>query len=168
MRKVLTWIIIGMMLVTFPGIAEPGYEVLTQKEARIIIYFRHGFMLVDVREEDDYDEGHIPGAISIPEEEIGDRASEELPDRDQLILIYGCDDAQSQVAATALVKLGYTQVVYFGGFDVWEGLILSTEMEDDPFEAWEYGDPEDFYFDYYDEFDDYDEAEEYFYEHCGC
>ena len=73
--------------------------------------------------------------------------------------------------AEKLAALGYTQVLEFGGILTWQGEAISTEDEelilDDPFEAHEYGDPEDFYEDWGDNFDDYEEAEEYYYEHGG-
>ena len=167
MNKIISWIIIGLMLMAFPCTAERGYQVLTTEEAEHIIYLQHGYILLDVRTEDEYDEGHIPGAINIPIGDIKTLAPRELPNSGKTILVYCRDDKSSREAAKVLAGLGYTQVVEFGGIDSWDGEILSTDEEDDPFEAREYGDPEDFYYDYYDEFDDYDEAEEYYYEHGG-
>ena len=167
MNKWIAWILLGLMIMVFPGAAEQGYQQISQEDAARIIYLQRGYILLDVRTEDEYDEGHIPGAINIPNEEIGTDAIPELPDLDQLILVYCRTGRRSKQAAEKLASLGYTQVMEFGGIETWDGEIISTDAEDDPFEAREYADPEDFYYDFYDEFDDYDEAEEYYYEHGG-
>lgn len=167
MSKIISWILIGLMLMILPCTAEQGYQTITQEEAERIIYFERGYILLDVRTEDEYDEGHIPGAINIPNEEIGATAPDELPDTDQTILVYCRTGRRSREAAEKLARLGYSHVMDFGGIESWDGEIISTDAEDDPFEAREYADPEDFYYDFYDEFDDYEEAEEYYYEHGG-
>ena len=78
------------------------------------------FAIIDARTQEEYDEGHIPGAILIPEYEIADRAEKELPDKDQLILVYCRSGRRSKIAAEELVKLGYTNVKEFGGIIDWE------------------------------------------------
>ena len=113
---------------------------------------------------------YIPAAINIANEDIGTEELPELPDKDQMLLVYCRSGRRSKEAAEKLAALGYTQVLEFGGIMTWTGEVISTEEEewaDDPFEAHEYGDPEDFYEDYGDNFDDYEEAEEYYYEHGG-
>ena len=79
-----------------------------------------GYIIIDARTQEEYDGGHIPGAILIPEYEIADRAEKELPDKDQLILVYCRSGRRSKIAAEELVKLGYTNVKEFGGIIDWE------------------------------------------------
>ena len=88
-----------------------------------------GHVIVDVRRQDEYDAGHIPGAILIPNESIKTDRPEELPDLDQIILVYCRSGNRSKEAAQKLVELGYTNVYEFGGIDTWTGDIVS---ENDP------------------------------------
>ena len=79
-----------------------------------------GYIIIDARTQSEYDEGHIPGAILIPEYEIADRAEKELSDKDRLILVYCRSGRRSKIAAEELVKLGYTNIKEFGGIIDWE------------------------------------------------
>ena len=88
--------------------------------AKALMDSESGYIILDVREQYEYDEGHIPGAILIPYGEIADRAEKELPDKDQLILVYCRSGRRSKIAAEELVKLGYTNVKEFGGIIDWE------------------------------------------------
>jgi len=72
-----------------------------------------------VREQDEYDSGHIPGAILIPYTEIENKAEEMIPDKDELILVYCRSGRRSKIAAESLIKLGYTNVKEFGGIIDW-------------------------------------------------
>ena len=162
--------IVTMMLLSAIAYMESSYRQITQEEAAQIMKEEKGFIILDVRTEEEYDEGHIPGAINIDNEDIGTYELPELPDKDQMLLVYCRSGRRSKEAAEKLVALGYTQVLEFGGIITWPGDVISTEeeeWEDDPFGAYEYGDPEDFYYDYFDEFYDYEEAEDYYYEHGG-
>ena len=94
-----------------------GGEGLESKNG---VYILGGYIIIDAREQDEYDEGHIPGAILIPYGEIADRAEKELPDKDQLILVYCRSGRRSKIAAEELVKLSYTNVKEFGGIIDWE------------------------------------------------
>lgn len=171
MKRIITCVVLAALLLLPAGIAEQYYQQITQEEAQRILDEETDFILLDVRTEEEYDEGHIPGAINIANEDIGTDEIPELPDKDQLILVYCRSGRRSKEAAQKLAALGYTQVLEFGGILTWPGEVISTEEEelilDDPFEAHEYGDPEDFYEDWGDYFDDYEEAEEYYYEHGG-
>ena len=100
--------------------ASASYEQISGAEAKALMDSESGYIIIDVREQYEYDEGHIPGAILIPEYEIADRAEKELPDKDQLILIYCRSGRRSKIAAEELVKLGYTNVKEFGGIIDWE------------------------------------------------
>ena len=96
------------------------YEQISGAEAKALMDSESGCIIIDARTQEEYDEGHIPGAILIPEYEIADRAERELPDKDQLILVYCRSGRRSKIAAEALVKLGYTNVKEFGGIIDWE------------------------------------------------
>lgn len=171
MKKRILCALLAALLLTGAALAEPSWRQITQEEAARILDGRTDCILLDVRTEEEFDEGHIPGAINLPNEAIAAEAPPELPDRDQLILVYCRSGRRSQEAAEKLAALGYTQVLDFGGIQTWTGEIISTEEEElcenDPFEAAEFADPEDFYEEYRDEFDDYEEAEDYYYEHGG-
>ena len=96
------------------------YEQINGAEAKALMDSESGYIIIDARTQSEYDDGHIPGAILIPEYEIADRAEKELPDKDQLILVYCRSGRRSKIAAEELVKLGYTNVKEFGGIIDWE------------------------------------------------
>ena len=96
------------------------YQQISGAEAKALMDSESGYIIIDVRTQEEYDEGHIPGAILIPYDEIADRAEKELPDKDQLILVYCRSGRRSKIAAEELVKLGYTNVKEFGGIIDWE------------------------------------------------
>ena len=96
------------------------YEQVSGAEAKALMDSESGYIIIDARTQEEYDQGHIPGAIMIPEYEIADRAEKELPDKDQLILVYCRSGRRSKIAAEELVKLGYTNVKEFGGIIDWE------------------------------------------------
>ena len=96
------------------------YEQIDGAKAKELMDSESGYIIIDARTQEEYDEGHIPGAIMIPEYEIADRAENELPDKDQLILVYCRSGRRSKIAAEELVKLGYTNVKEFGGIIDWE------------------------------------------------
>ena len=96
------------------------YDQISGAEAKALMDSESGYIIIDARTQEEYDEGHIPGAILIPEYEIADRAENELPDKDQLILVYCRSGRRSKIAAEELVKLGYTNVKEFGGIIDWE------------------------------------------------
>ena len=96
------------------------YEQISGAEAKALMDSESGYVIIDARTQEEYDEGHIPGAILIPEYEIADRAEKELPDKNQLILVYCRSGRRSKIAAEELVKLGYTNVKEFGGIIDWE------------------------------------------------
>ena len=96
------------------------YEQISGAEAKALMDSESGYIIIDARTQEEYDQGHIPGAIMIPEYEIADRAEKELPNKDQLILVYCRSGRRSKIAAEELVKLGYTNVKEFGGIIDWE------------------------------------------------
>ena len=82
------------------------------------------YIILDVRTIAEYNEGHIPNAICIPNETIGNNTISELPDKEQLILIYCRSGNRSKQAAEKLKKLGYTNLIEFGGIIDWKGEII--------------------------------------------
>ena len=98
---------------------ENTYQQITPKEAKTIMDTESGYIIIDARTEEEFAEGHIENAILIPEYEIKDRAEEELPDKEQLILVYCRSGRRSKIASEELVKLGYTNVKEFGGIIDW-------------------------------------------------
>ena len=96
-----------------------GYVNITAEEAKQIMDSEEGYIILDVRTQEEYDGGHIPGAIVISHEEIAEKAEEALTDKDQLILVYCRSGRRSKLAAEALVELGYTNIKEFGGIIDW-------------------------------------------------
>ena len=84
-----------------------------------------GHVIVDVRREDEYAKGHIPGAILIPNESIGTEQPSELPDLDQIILVYCRSGRRSKEASQKLADIGYKNVYEFGGIIDWTGEIVT-------------------------------------------
>ena len=95
------------------------YEQITAEEAKKIMDSGEKHIILDTREQDEFDEGHIPGAILIPYTEIENKAEAMLPDKDKLILVYCRSGRRSKIAAESLSKLGYTNVKEFGGIIDW-------------------------------------------------
>lgn len=97
-----------------------GYKQISADEAKALMDSETDYVIIDARTQSEYDEGHIPGAILIPEYEITKRANSELPDKDMLILVYCRSGRRSKIAAEELVTLGYTNVMEFGGIIDWD------------------------------------------------
>ena len=95
------------------------YEQITAKQAKTIMDTETDYIIIDARTEEEFTEGHIENAILIPEYEIASRAEKELPDKEQLILVYCRSGRRSKIASEELVKLGYTNVKEFGGIIDW-------------------------------------------------
>ena len=143
MRK---WTIIPLVMITLfaCGCSENGtgggqvmdgdgmfqifqYKQISQDEAKEMMTKDDGHVIVDVRRQDEYDEGHIPGAILIPNESIEDTPPTELPDFDQIILVYCRSGRRSKEAAQKLADLGYSQVYEFGGIIDWTGDVVKSD-----------------------------------------
>ena len=95
------------------------YEQITAEEAKKIMNSGEEHIILDTREQDEFAEGHIPGAILIPYTEIENEAEAMLPDKDKLILVYCRSGRRSKIAAESLSKLGYTNIKEFGGIIDW-------------------------------------------------
>ena len=101
-----------------------GYKQITMSEAVKMMETEKKYIILDVRRADEYAEGHIPGAINIANEVISMQEIPELPDKSQLILVYCRSGRRSKEASEKLVKLGYTNIVEFGGINDWTGEIV--------------------------------------------
>ena len=123
MRKLILLFLAAMLLVgcgqANQNNREAVYMNITAQEAKQIMDSEEGYIILDTRTQAEYDEGHIPGAIVIPHDEITDRVEEELTDKDQLLLVYCRSGRRSKIAADALVELGYTNIKEFGGIIDW-------------------------------------------------
>ena len=95
------------------------YEQISAEDAKKLMDTESDYIIVDARTTEEFAEGHIPNAILIPEYEIADRTPSELPDKDQLILVYCRSGRRSKIASQALADLGYTNVKEFGGILDW-------------------------------------------------
>ena len=122
--KKLVFLLLAVMLLTACGQDKENnqgavYVNITAEEAKQIMDTEEGYVILDVRTKEEYDQGHIPGAIVISHEEIAEKAEEVLTDKDQLILVYCRSGRRSKLAAEALVELGYTNIKEFGGIIDW-------------------------------------------------
>ena len=119
MRKQIYALLLALVLLLTACAQAASYEQITQEEAKQIMDTTNGYILLDTRTREEYDQSHIPGALLIPHTEIADRAEEELPDKDQLILVYCRSGNRSKQASEVLAELGYTNVKEFGGIHTW-------------------------------------------------
>ena len=103
------------------------YTQITQAEAKEMMAREDGHVVVDVRRQDEYDAGHIPGAILIPNEDIITTPPPALPDKTRVILIYCRSGRRSKEAAQKLADMGYINVYEFGGIITWDGEITTPE-----------------------------------------
>ena len=99
------------------------YRSITMDDAVTMMAQETGYIILDVRRPDEFAAGHIPNAINVPNESIGTDEIPELPNKDQLIMVYCRSGRRSKEASAKLVKLGYTNIVEFGGILDWKGEI---------------------------------------------
>ena len=102
-----------------------SYRQIDAYEAASMMTEEENYIILDVRAQAEFEAAHIPGAICIPNESISDQPIERLPDKDQLILVYCRSGNRSKQASEKLVKMGYTNVVEFGGISSWPGETVS-------------------------------------------
>ncbi len=122
--KKLIFILLAMMVLTACGQdketkQEAVYVNITAEQAKEIMDSQEGYIILDTRTHEEYDDSHIPGAILIPHDEIKEKAETVLTDKDQLILVYCRSGRRSKLAAEDLVRLGYTNIKEFGGIIDW-------------------------------------------------
>ena len=116
--------------VSTTAIHSISYRQISQEEAKEMMNREDGHIVVDVRRKDEYDEGHLPDAILIPNETIDKTRPKELPDLDQIILIYCRSGRRSKEASEKLAEMGYTNVYEFGGIITWTGETVRTIAPD--------------------------------------
>ena len=128
MKKIIPFLMALLLLAGCGAQSEEStYRQVNAEEAATMMEEESGYIILDVRTAQEYSEKHIPGAINIPNETIGTEDIPELPDKEQLILIYCRSGNRSKQASEKLVKLGYTNIVEFGGINDWTGETVSGE-----------------------------------------
>ena len=126
MKKLIPILLSALMLTGCAGTSNHQtntYRSITMDEAVTMMAQETGYIILDVRRPDEYAAGHIPNAINVPNESIGTDEIPELPDKNQLIMVYCRSGRRSKEASEKLVKLGYTNIVEFGGILDWKGEI---------------------------------------------
>ena len=123
-RKIINTMLLLPAVLLLAGCAQQQsqqavYENITAQEAKHIMDTQTGYVILDVRTQEEYDERHIPGAILIPDYEIKEKAEQILQDKDQLILVYCRSGRRSKNAAKELAQMGYTNIKEFGGIIDW-------------------------------------------------
>ena len=104
---------------------KKAYRQVSPEEAAAMMEEETDYIILDVRTQEEYETAHIPGAICIPNETIGTEDIPELPDKEQLILVYCRSGNRSKQASEKLAKQGYTNIVEFGGINSWTGETVS-------------------------------------------
>ena len=128
MKKLIPILLSVLMLTGCAGASNSQnktYRQITMDEAVAMMEREYGYIILDVRRPDEFAAGHIPNAINVPNETIGTDEIPELPDKDQLIMVYCRSGRRSKEASEKLVKLGYTNIVEFGGILDWKGEIVT-------------------------------------------
>jgi uncharacterized membrane protein YsdA (DUF1294 family) len=120
---------IAAAVILLSGCSSASYTQISQDEAMKMMQEQSDCLIVDVRRPDEFAEGHIAGAVNVPNETIEDEAPEALPDKEQTLLIYCRSGNRSKEASQKLADMGYTKVYEFGGINNWEGEIVTEEEE---------------------------------------
>ena len=127
MRKRIPFLLSLLLLAgcAAPVDSEASYQQISMDEAIAIMESESDYIILDVRTTEEFADKHIPDAINIPNETIGTEEIPELPDKEQLILVYCRSGNRSKHASEKLVGLGYTNIVEFGGINDWPGETVS-------------------------------------------
>ena len=128
MKKLIPILLSALMFTGCTGTSNnqtTTYRQISMDEAVTMMAEETGYIILDVRRADEFAAGHIPGAINVANESIGTDEIRELPDKNQLIMVYCRSGRRSKEAAEKLVKLGYTNIVEFGGILDWKGEIVT-------------------------------------------
>ena len=104
---------------TQKGEIQMRYQTITPEEAKAVMDGESSYIILDVREQEEYDQGHIPGAVLMPHTRTQELAQELVPDRDTTVLVYCRSGRRSVLAAQMLADMGYTDVREFGGILDW-------------------------------------------------
>ena len=119
MKRILPLQLSLLLLAGCGGNAAAGYQQITQEEAKAMMDSQE-VIILDVREQDEYDSGHIPGAVLLPVGTIDDTtAAQVIPEKDSTVLVYCRSGNRSKTASAALADLGYTNIYEFGGINTW-------------------------------------------------
>ena len=121
MKRIFPLMLVMLLVLTGCGgtAAENTYQQITQEEAKNMMDTQEAIVL-DVREQDEFDAGHIPGAVLLPVGTITkDAATAVIPELDSVVLVYCRSGNRSKKASQALVDLGYTGIYEFGGINTW-------------------------------------------------
>ena len=123
MKKFITLLLSVLFLAgcALPAGQEVSYRQINMDEAITMMEEESGYIILDVRTPEEFADKHIPEAINIPNETISTEEIPELPNKDQLILVYCRSGNRSKQASEKLVALGYTNIVEFGGINDWPG-----------------------------------------------
>ena len=126
MRKLLSVFLAAILLAGCSAPKETAsYRQISMDEAITMMEEESGYIILDVRTPEEFADKHIPGAVNIPNETIAAEEIPELPDKEQLILVYCRSGNRSKQASEKLAALGYTNVVEFGGINSWPGETVS-------------------------------------------
>ena len=101
-----------------------NFSTISVQEAKKLMQTEENYIILDVRTKEEYESGHIPGAINLPNEEIAEAEISLLKDKEDLILVYCRSGNRSRQAAEKLANLGYSNVKDFGGINSWDGEIV--------------------------------------------
>lgn len=118
---------IAAAVMLLSGCSSASYTQITQDEAMKMMQEQTDCLIVDVRRPDEFAEGHIAGAVNVPNETIEDEAPDALPDKEQTLLVYCRSGNRSKEASQKLADMGYTNVYEFGGINTWKGEIVTGE-----------------------------------------
>lgn len=120
MKKLLSlFLILGVLLCGCTKQNNGFYRCITQEDAKKMMDEQEDIIILDVRTDGEFKSGHIKNAICLPVSEIKDTPPKELPDLDQVILVYCRAGNRSKVASQALANMGYTNIYEFGGIETW-------------------------------------------------
>ena len=113
---------IGFFVIKSGAISDVSgkYKKITPDEAKKIMDSGISHIVLDVRTLQEFNSGHIKGAVLIPHNELEKKAEKELPDKNILILVYCRSGSRSKVASHTLLRLGYNNVLDFGGINDWK------------------------------------------------
>ena len=120
--KIFLIAVLAGLTVTACGSKETSeYQRISMDEAVELMETEENYIILDVRTPEEFSEAHIPGAVNVPNETIGSDEIPELPDKDQMILVYCRSGNRSRQASEKLAEQGYTNVLEFGGIKDWKG-----------------------------------------------